>query len=548
MEAQINKLSTMKKLIIYSSILIACLQAGCTKGFEELNTNPNASSPANFDAAYFIPSSQRNYMESISGYSGAILFQSGWAQIFASTTSGGANYYSNADKYAPSSNTNTYMANSWGANFTGAGRAQEVIKNVGDDPAKINLRSAAVIMKVLNLAFIADLYGAIPYSEALLGDQGNTSPKYDSQQAAYLAMLADLEGALQSFNPSLGNLSADAFSYDGDINKWKRFGYSLMLRMAMRLVKVDANLAKTWAEKAAAGGTLSGVAEDCYIQGDNANGYSNANTRALITPADFYQVRWSKTFIDYLKSRNDPRLSAIAEVPPAGLAANNNLSAVGDNTAANQLGLPNGWDLNGGATDITNSPGYPGGTGAGADLTPIGRYSRPRIEVFHNLSNPVIILTYAETELLLAEAAVRGFSVGGTAAQHYQNAVAAALQSLSIYGSAATIAAGTATAYAAANPLDVSSPTNSLKQINEQYWATAGSYMNFVEAWNNWKRSGYPALTAVNYTGNFSSGQIPRRQPYPLNEATFNGANYQEAVSGLQGGDTWIARTWWDAN
>jgi hypothetical protein len=233
----------------------------------------------------------------------------------------------------------------------------------------------------------------------------------------------------------------------------------------------------------------------------------------------------------------------IAEVPNAGLAANQSATA-GNNVAAIQKGLPNGYDLNGGATDISNSPTYTGGTGAGADFTKLGLYSRPR-QFYREQSGPLYVLTYAETELLLAEASVRGWSTG-TASAHYANGVAAALQSLSPFGADATISVGVATAYAAANPLDVSSTASSLKQINEQIWATTGTQLNFVEAWTNWRRSGYPVLTPVNYTGNFTGGTIPRRQPYPGTEPTLNPTNYASAVSSLTGGDVWTAKVWWD--
>jgi hypothetical protein len=156
-------------------------------------------------------------------------------------------------------------------------------------------------------------------------------------------------------------------------------------------------------------------------------------------------------------------------------------------------------------------------------------------------------LTYAESELLLAEAKVRGWNVGSTtAAAHYANGVSAALQSLAAFGPSATISAATADAYAAANPLNTSSTTASLKMINEQYWATTGILMNFVEAWNNWKRSGYPVLTPVVYAGNFSNGVIPRRQLYPTTESTANPANYKIGVGSLSGGDNWSSRVWWD--
>ena len=125
--------------------------------------------------------------------------------------------------------------------------------------------------------------------------------------------------------------------------------------------------------------------------------------------------------IDYLKVNNDPRLSVIAEIPQPGLKNAANESLAGDPTAANQNGMPNGYDGNGGATDISKAPGYPGATGTGADANPTGGYSRPTSAVYLGLNTPGFILTYAETELLLAEAAERGWNVGPSASTHYAN-------------------------------------------------------------------------------------------------------------------------------
>ena len=98
---------------------------------------------------------------------------------------------------------------------------------------------------------------------------------------------------------------------------------------------------------------------------------------------------------------------------------------------------------------------------------------------------------------------------------------------------------------ATAHPLDKSSTTASLAQINTQFWATTGTMFNFIEAWTNWRRSGYPVLTPVNYAGNFTGGQIPRRETYPSSEPSNNGENYNAAKSNM-GGDDWTTRVWWD--
>lgn len=532
----------MKKLLIYTG-LASILITGCTKNFDEINTNPTAGTPESMDPNLLLSQSQWEHVSATSGYQGPILFQSGWVQIFASTSSGSANYHSNDDKYVASSNTLDYQGRTWNQEYRAASLAYEMKTLTDGKPLFTNLNNIAVIMKILAMQQITDIYGDAPYSQALQGKTLVTLPVYDNQQGIYTTMLTELEAAVTKLDASKDKPTSDQF-YKGDIAQWKKLGYSLMLKMAMRLVKADAATAKTWAEKAAAGGTFASNADNAVVIADNSKGFGNNNANALRVEDDLYQVRWSKTLIDWLDDNSDPRLSVIAEVPKAGLKENK-LMNTGDNAAANQKGLPNGYDLNGGATDISNSPTYGGTTGSGDDATKLGLYSRPR-QFYRNQSGPLYVLTYAETELLLAEAAVRGFSVGGTAIAHYKNGVSAAIQSLSSYGSDAAISAVIADAYATANPLDISSAANSLKAINEQIWATTGTQLNFVEAWSNWRRSGYPVLTPVNYTGNFSNGTIPRRQPYPVTEASTNPGNYKTAVSGLSGGDVWIAKVWWD--
>lgn len=532
----------MKKRLIAMTFLIGALQVACTDSFDALNTDPTRASSAAFDANLLLPSAQWNYVNSIAGYNGPILFQSMWVQVLASPSVGAANYYTNGDKYVISSNTNSYVQSTWNLGYNSASFAYEMEQLSKGNTALANLNNIAIIMQIQAIASITDTYGDVPYTQALLGKAGTTLPTYDTQQSIYASMLSRLATATAALSTAGTAPTNDAFAYKGDVTKWKKYGYSLMLQLAMRLTKVDPTTAKSYAEEAAAGGVFSSLDDDAYLIPDNANSYGNSNSSALNVPGDIYQVRWSKTMIDYLKANNDPRLGVVAEVPAAGLIANQSAAAAGNADPSVQIGLPNGYDLNGGATDISKSAGYPGATGSGSDVTAIGRYSRPTA-IYRNRNAPLFVLTYAQTELLLAEAATRGYSVSGTAAQHYSNAVTAAIQMMSRYGASATISSATATAYATAHPLVTA---NALQQINEQYWATTGLVMNFSEAWTNWRRSGYPALTPVNYVGNFSNGMIPRREPYPSNEPTLNTNNYRTAVSNLSGGDTWTSRVWWD--
>ena len=539
----------MKKLLIYISAVTTMVAASCTKDFDKINTNPTQASSDNFDPNLLLPTAEVNYVSTIQGYSGAILFQSMWTQIFANAEY--PTYYSNGDKYVASGNILTYAASIWNNAYQAASKAKEIQNLIVEKGmTATNLSSVAFIVQLLNLELVTDVYGDCPYSQALQAKTGNVAfPVYDKQSDIYPAMLNSLDSAISTLNASGDKITNDII-YKGDIAKWKKFGYSLMLRMAMRLTKVDAATAQKYAEKAYTGGAFSSVADNAFIAFDNANGYGNANSSALQVPEDFSQVRWSKPLIDFLKGTGDPRVSVIAEIPMNGAANNNNKSLDGDHTFAKQIGMPSGYDQNGGVNDISKEPHYPGVSPADPSISgdaafAVGLYSRPTAALYtRNLSTPGFILTYAETELLFAEAAVRGWSVG-SAATHYHNGLSAALQSYGTLNSVGTISAADAEAYATAAPLNTSSPTASLTQINWQFWATTGTQFNFIEAWNNWRRSGYPALTPVNYQGNFTNGQIPRRETYPSTEPSNNGENYNAGKAGM-GGDDWTTRVWWD--
>jgi hypothetical protein len=517
------------------------LPISCTDDFDAINTDPTQTSAEIFDANYLLSQGQFEY--SNTGYS-QLLFQSMWTQVFASTYG----YYSNGDKYVGSSSLISYQNRIFEEDYRAASLIFEMQNLVNDKDDQSNLYNIGTIMKVLILQQITDCYGDVPYSEALRAKEGIDRPVYDTQEAIYNSMLSELETAINNLDEAKTAPTADLI-YDGDIAKWKRFGYSLMLRIAMRLTEVNPSLAQSYAEMAAAGGTFTSIDDNARVYTDNNTGYGNNTSGALRVADDYREVRWSERFIDFLASTDDPRLGVIAEIPEDGLANNQNQDLAGDTDPSIQIGLPNGYDLNGGSTDIRSYPGYPGGTGAGDDLAPLGKYSRPTTGLYLSRNAPNFILTYAQTELLLAEAKVRGWNVGSTtAAQRYANGVIAAMESLSQFNAVGTISNGDASAYVGANPLDESTQASALKMINEQYWVATGSLFNFIETWSNWRRSGYPVLTAVTYPNQFTDGSIPVRIPYQSSEAANNPEGYSSAVSRLSNGDTFISSVWWDVD
>jgi len=524
----------MQKICLYIGIVAAVLLTSCTKKFDEINTDPTQGTEENFDPNSLLSFAQYNFASP--GYS-QLLYPSTSIQILASTF----NYYGNGDKYINTGGSTDYQGRIFSECYSNSSRIYEMMRLTKDKD--VNLYNIGRIMYVLILQRCTDAYGDVPYTEANRAKEGITKPKYDRQQDIYNLMLKQLDTAITALDASQPAPLNDLF-YKGDIAKWKRFGYSLMLRVAMRLTKADPATAQQWAEKAAAGGTLSSVNDNAYVICDAAKAQDNTSN-ALLTGDDFREVRWSKTFIDFLRAAKDPRLGVIGEVPPAGLANNSNESLTGNTDSSVQIGLPNGYDLLGGATDIRKRADYPGGTGTGADIAPLGKYSRPRVNVFMKRNGSDFVLTYAESELLLAEAKIRNWNVPGTAAQHYANGVSGAMQQMAQFDAAAAIAAGDIQNYVAAHPLDESSVETALEKINTQYWAA--TIFNFTETWSNWRRSGYPKLTPVVYPGNVTGGTIPRRMIYLSTEQLSNADNYRAGVSHLTPAtDLLTSRVWWD--
>lgn len=531
----------MKKYLYLAFACLLYLSSCSSIELDKINTDPSRATAENFDPNNLLSTAQFNYAN-IGYYQ--LLYQSTMMQVLASTYY----YYNNGDKYLNVANFTDYQGKLFDQGYTQSSTIREMqrVARLKDAEAYTNLIAVGDIMYILILQRVTDMYGDVPYSEANRAHEGLKYPVYDAQKDIYRAMLTDLQDAILRLDPQKSKPTADLI-YRGDIGKWKRFGYSLMLRLAMRLTKAEPTMAKEWAEKAYAGGTLADVTDNALVPTDASNFNSqNGTSIALRTLSDYREVRWSKTFIDYLKSSQDPRLAAISEVPQDGMINNLDEELPGKRELQIQMGLPNGYDLMGNTTDIRNSPGYPGPTGSGTDLAPLGKYSRPITSVYLKLGGPNFIMTYAETEFLLAEAGTRGWQVGTDAATHYARGIRGAFEALAQLDIQASIEPSKANAWLAANPLPVQDSEKALEMINNQYWVLTGSTFNFIENWFNWRRSGYPVLKPINYPGNVTRGTIPRRMIYLSTEVLNNTENYHKAVSRLSDGDVLTSRVWWD--
>lgn len=517
-------------------LTFALLLTGCTKNFEKINTNPTSYTKESFDPNYTLTTAQLTYTGSTDfsydTWRGNLIYASTMSQGFSTVLS-----YWAGDKYTLNE---AYTAAYWGNSAVGAYFEQvkpivDVVEATRGVAKYNNLHQIARIWKALIFQRLTDLYGDVPYSEAGQGYYtSNFLPKYDKQQDIYTDLLKEVDEATNALQAGGDNVTGDVI-YKGDIDKWKRFGNSLLLRMAMRLVKVDETTARTYAQKAV-GKTMADNSDNAIVMNavSGARVTQNRNSQVLLGDGgqENYYVKWSATFINALKAANDPRLEKVAVtklyLTESGKVQNSSFITA----AASQKGQPNGKDLSGvAARDIRQDASY----------TSFTDYSSPHPGMIKRDGN-TFILTYAQTELLWAEAAQR-WSIGGSAADHYAKGVSAAISYLSQYDAAMAVSATAADAFAATQPYNAA---NGLQLINTQYWLLCNTMFDFYETWINWRRSGYPALTPVVYPANATNGTIPRRFPYPANEAAYNNANYKAAADAVPGGDNLSGRVWWD--
>ena len=193
-----------------------------------------------------------------------------------------------------------------------------------------------------------------------------------------------------------------------------------------------------------------------------------------------------------------------------------------------QIGMPMGYN------DVTITSVL-----AQNNVASLWDFSQVNLTTVLKLDAPEFHITYAQTQLLLAEAAQRGW-VTGSAAEYYQRGIRANLEQMASYGTAAVIPEATIKAYLDSQPFVAS---RALEQINTQYWVA--SFLDGTEAWANFRRSGFPALKKNPYPGSEVRGDFIRRLIYPDTEIVVNSANLNEAIT-RQGPNTLDTRVWWD--
>lgn len=446
-----------------------------------------------------------------------------------------------------------------------------------------NTNAALRIHRAYMMALLSDIYGDIPCTEAGMSFiNGNATPKYDTQEEVYDFIFSELKACAAQLGTGTDVISGDVTSLGSKPEAWKRYANTLRLRYAMRISDVAPERARTEFESAlnADGGIISSADEDAYIKYNDApftlyDGATDLDFRANALGEMIYgQDPESPPFVcstlyDYMKKMHDPRLYRIARcyihTTRSQTDTSGNYDVTDEVLAWGERGGDGIVPCNVGDawwSDWVNGPAnsdiptldslvtlYPD-KGYDKNNYP-ARMIRPTIAVaFCNADCPGILITSAEVEFLLAEAASKGWTVPGDVKSHYEAGIRASMQVLNnYYDIVSKISDEEIEQYIAENPVG----DNPRESINTQAWIL--HLTNPSEGWANLRRSDYPAIadrTLLPVRGDFPHEdpnlQTPVRLRYPLLEAKYNSVNYENAVERLGGTDDWHTRVWWDVN
>nr|WP_314499924.1 RagB/SusD family nutrient uptake outer membrane protein [uncultured Prevotella sp.] len=397
----------------------------------------------------------------------------------------------------------------------------------------------AQILKISAWHKATDMFGPIPYKEA---GKGLITVPYDSQEEVYKSMFKELSDAIEVLTKYADNgnskllPNADAI-YAGDVHKWVVYANSLMLRLAMRVYYADAALSKQYALQAVnhSYGVMKSKDDEAKMERGASLEFKN-NLDVLIN--QYNECRMGSSMLAYLGGYQDPRL-------PKYFNTSTVSQAVTVGTYGKYSGVPTGHDVS--SNDAFKDS------------------SRPAI----TSTTPTYWMRASEVYFLLAEAALHGFAVGGTAESLYEKGIEMSFEENGIASSevADYMSSGlkpSAYSFHLTNPgvnVDVPAVTQAttewtgtdeekLEKIMIQKWIAL--YPNGQEAWTEYRRTGYPKLHSV--VTNYSNGEIDsevgiRRMRFPTNKSTSaeDIANLESARKLLRGGlDKAGTRLWWD--
>ncbi len=523
------------KCVAFLSLLLVF---GACHDLDELNINPNGPAPETTDLNLLMPTA-------ITGL-GQNVVDLGFGDL--------AGVMQHTQKNGWSGGHNDYdwsvTSKSWSSYYGVLRNADELYKKAVEGGYEFH-QGVALVLKAYTFGLITDLWGDAPYSEALRAEEGSSffKPVFDSQQAIYHGLLADLEtaNALLSKSPSeYENVNeAQDVLFHGNPSKWRKFANSVALRYYMRLQAKEAGFAQDGVEKIASDPDtyplITSASDDANVAyAGTAPGNSWPTNMVYNTDplGEYMRRKMCSTLVETLQALDDPRLDVWAdrvEIPLVLVTDEgpdidrivNGKREISPDVAQDYIdvGAENGETLE---VDYDQEyVGLPPSTQATIyyNLAPSllqGSYN-PHVsqlnEMYKKASGDLLqmrLMSASEINMIFAEAAFRGWNVPGAAVDYYENGVR---QSLIAWGVGDDF-----------DDYIVNVPYAGLESIIQQKWI--GSWSAAAESWFDYRRTGLPDLQ----TGNFAKrDKLPLRFYYHADdEISRNTENAQEAIGRLE--------------
>ncbi len=476
------------KLIICTFITLSVI-TGCTKDFEELNTDPN--NPVAIPAHLLLGTTQRVYMNVMHGVLGGTGGDMGaiWAQLWTKVQ------YNSEERYEPRRGV---IDNIWNTTYASVISEASAMEALAIEEGNTNLQAVAMIMQASGFQFLTDLYGPIPFTEAL--NPAILKPAYDDEATVYEGIIDMYTQAANMLANGSGEIvaSSDLF-YGGDTNKWRKLANSLKFRALMRISSTRP-----------VGAELQALVNSGVLMTSNAD---NAQVNYLPAQPDANPIYETIVFgsrleykinslvVDRMNALNDDRLEVYAA----------------PNASGQIVGKPAGF---GDLTPLPNEAlGY-----TYSNISGLGDF-------YLNPELPGVLMSYYELKFLMAEAANEGYISGGLAGaeQHYRDGIAASFEFNGV----------SSASYLAQLGIGLANQNDARQKIGEQKWLSL--FAQGFEAWTEVRRTNVPNLVPA---AEGDINELPSRYYYPTTEVSLNQENYDAASSSI-GGDLLTSSLFW---
>lgn len=475
-------------LYIFTILSLVCL-FGCTKDFEEINTNPNA--PVSVQPSLLLRQVIYDFGENMSyeGFvAGDLLAQHRTALDF--------NLF---DRHALKSPQ--LGGNPWPIFYTNL-RDNEIILKQSQSVETFGVyEGPSLILKAYMAAGLTDLFGDVPYFEAFNGIEGTVTPVYDLQEDIYLnenGILDNLDkgiAAIEAYTDVIP-LEGDIL-FNGDLDAWIRFANALKIKHLLRIadkVDVSAELQAVFND----GNYITTNTQNAIFNFTNSD--PNSFRLAQLRVGDFNNFVLSETMENILVNLNDTRILTL-------------FRPFSNSTSGEFNGLINGIDPS--ETSVVLANLSLAGTAFREDTSTLDAN----------------FITAWEVQFALAEAAERNL-INADAQTLYETGVTLAFEYWNTELPAEYLS-GSAN-FNAPN-------TTPLQQIVTQKWIA--NVINGYEGWIEYRRTGFPELQTI--SASFNNDIIPVRMPYPAEEEALNNENYSVAASATNNNSINVP-VWWD--